>query len=50
MVTAYMGACLRDKKYWPKPDEFYPQHFLDESGKLRQNVEGFIPFSVGMIL
>ena len=42
-----MSSCLRDKKYWSKPDEFYPEHFLDSSGKLRQNVDGFIPFSIG---
>ena len=47
MIAACVAACHRNKKYWSKPDEFYPQHFLDEFGQLKKNVEGFIPFLTG---
>ena len=40
----------RNPKYWAKPNEFYPEHFLDADGKLRQKIEGYFPFSTGMIL
>ena len=48
MVVGYVGNCHRDTKYWAKPNEFYPQHFLDMNGQLKKNVEGFIPFSTGI--
>ncbi len=47
MVMGYVGGIHRSKKYWAKPDEFYPEHFLDGNGLLRKNVEGFLPFSTG---
>jgi len=46
-ILSYLSGCHRSKKYWAKPEEFYPEHFLDESGKLKHNIEGFIPFSTG---
>lgn len=42
-----MGACHRSSKYWARPNEFYPEHFLDEEGHIKKNVEGFLPFSIG---
>ncbi len=47
MIGAFLGGPHRSPKHWQKPDEFYPQHFLDEEGLLRHNVEGFVPFSTG---
>ena len=47
-VVACAGVIHRSPKFWAKPYEFYPEHFLDPDGQLRQNVEGFIPFSMGI--
>ena len=33
-------------EYWQKPDEFYPEHFLDSEGQLK-TPETFLPFSIG---
>ena len=50
MVMGYVGDIHRSKKYWAKPYEFYPEHFLDDNGLLRKNVEGYLPFSTGKIV
>ena len=47
IIMGVHGHSHRSKKYWSKPNEFYPEHFLDADGQLRQNVEGFFPFSTG---
>ena len=47
MVVGFLGGFHRSEKYWAKPEEFYPEHFLDENGSFRNNVEGFLPFSTG---
>lgn len=49
-MIGYVSDIHRSKKYWAKPDEFYPEHFLDENGLLRKNVEGFLPFLDGTII
>ena len=49
-VMGYVGGIHRSKKYWAKPYEFYPEHFLDDNGLLRKNVEGYLPFSTGKIV
>ncbi|PIK61725.1 putative steroid 17-alpha-hydroxylase/17,20 lyase [Apostichopus japonicus] len=36
-----------DEKLWDEPKKFTPEHFLDESGKVRLHPEGFLPFSTG---
>ena len=46
----YVGGIHRSKKYWAKPYKFYPEHFLDDNGLLRKNVEGYLPFSTGKII
>ncbi|KAG8545727.1 hypothetical protein GDO81_020434 [Engystomops pustulosus] len=45
-VMPLLHSALRDKKYFEKPDEFYPEHFLDSDGHFRR-IEAFIPFSIG---
>ena len=38
-----------DPKYWERPDDFYPPHFLNEDGSVKYN-EAYIPFSIGSTL
>ncbi|XP_073530093.1 cytochrome P450 2C29-like isoform X2 [Phyllobates terribilis] len=45
-VITLIHSALRDKDYFEKPEEFYPEHFLDSVGNFRKN-EAFIPFSIG---
>ncbi|KAM4042278.1 cytochrome P450 2C5-like [Anomaloglossus baeobatrachus] len=45
-IMPSMTSVLRDEKYFKKPDEFYPQHFMDSDGNFVKN-EAFIPFSAG---
>ncbi|XP_053565549.1 cytochrome P450 2K6 [Bombina bombina] len=45
-VLPVLASALQDKKYFEKPDEFYPQHFLDSEGNFVKK-EALIPFSAG---
>ncbi|KAM8953988.1 cytochrome P450 2K1-like isoform 2-T2 [Pelodytes ibericus] len=45
-VIPLLGSVLQDKDYFEKPDEFYPQHFLDSKGNFAKN-EAFLPFAAG---
>ncbi|XP_042888422.1 cytochrome P450 2L1-like [Penaeus japonicus] len=47
LLMANAEGCHRDPTYWEKPDEFYPEHFLDPEGRLITKKDGFLPFSSG---
>ena len=46
LVLSNLSACHRDPKLWEKPEQFYPEHFLD-NGALVENKPGFLPYGVG---
>ncbi|KAM3930525.1 cytochrome P450 2K4-like [Leptodactylus fuscus] len=46
ILIPLLHSILRDKAYFEKPDEFYPEHFLDSKGNFQKN-EAFVPFSIG---
>ncbi|XP_075057367.1 cytochrome P450 2K1-like [Mixophyes fleayi] len=46
IVLPILSSVLRDKAYFEKPEEFYPENFLDSEGHFKKN-EAFIPFSLG---
>ncbi|XP_073442538.1 cytochrome P450 2K4-like [Dendrobates tinctorius] len=46
VILPLLHSILRDKAYFEKPDEFYPEHFLDAKGNFKKS-ETFVPFSIG---
>ncbi|XP_066987986.1 cytochrome P450 2L1-like [Macrobrachium rosenbergii] len=46
-IFASARSCHRDRKYFERPEEFYPEHFLDKEGKVITKKDGFLPFSLG---
>ncbi|NXX42527.1 CP2K6 protein, partial [Tricholaema leucomelas] len=45
-IVPLLASVLQDKSQWEKPESFYPEHFLDASGKFVKK-EAFMPFSAG---
>ncbi|KAM4834305.1 cytochrome P450 2U1 isoform 1-T2 [Thomomys bottae] len=46
VVLPNLWSIHRDPAIWEKPDDFYPNRFLDEQGQLIKK-ETFIPFGIG---
>ncbi|XP_047480020.1 cytochrome P450 2L1-like [Penaeus chinensis] len=46
-VFGCSGMCHMDARYWEEPQEFRPERFLDQEGKVKTPKEGFIPFGAG---
>ena len=47
MVVPCLELCHHDPAFWEKPNELYPEHFLDSNGNLASKKEAFMPFSLG---
>ena len=45
-VIPNIYSCHRDHEIWGDPDNFRPERWIDENGKLR-SFPSFIPFGVG---
>ena len=48
LVFFHLYSALMDPAYWKNPEEFRPERFLDQDGKLDEKKENFIPFSIGI--
>ncbi|KAM3932776.1 cytochrome P450 2K4-like [Leptodactylus fuscus] len=46
IVMPLLHSVLKGKDYFEKPEQFYPEHFLDSDGNFKKS-EAFIPFSLG---
>ncbi|XP_069832000.1 cytochrome P450 2K4-like [Dendropsophus ebraccatus] len=46
LVIPMLHSVLKDGTCFAKPEEFYPEHFLDSQGNFKTN-KAFIPFSLG---
>ncbi|XP_077156769.1 cytochrome P450 2U1-like [Paroedura picta] len=46
VVFCNLWSVHRDPRIWKNPDDFYPERFLDENGRLLKT-ETFIPFGTG---
>lgn len=46
-VAGHIGFCHKDPNYWDEPEQFRPERFLNESGKLSIPKEAYLPFGIG---
>ena len=46
MVIPFLDSALHDPKVWPDHEEFRPERWIDESGKLK-NDPSYMPFGIG---
>ncbi|KAG7156926.1 Cytochrome P450 2L1-like 4 [Homarus americanus] len=47
VIIPNQEMCHKEPTYWEKPEEFYPEHFLDSEGKLKPRKKNYLPFSIG---
>ena len=46
LIMANLSSCHRSPEFWSNPEEFFPEHFLD-NGRLIEDKEGFLPYGIG---
>lgn len=47
ILSSSVTSIHYDNRYWVQPNEFRPERWLDENGKLSMKKEGFLAFGVG---
>ncbi|KFU83456.1 Cytochrome P450 2D6, partial [Chaetura pelagica] len=45
-IITNLSSVLKDETVWAKPNDFYPDHFLNANGRFVKP-EAFLPFSAG---